>query len=148
MPGVCRSGPKFLAVFPSLDAGRFSVRTEMPGDIYQFGREVSVGHNQNSWKYLPVKERGVFRSEPKLLAIFTNLHARCSSVRTKTPGDISQCECEVSVSQNQNSWRYFPVGIRGVCRSGPKFLAIFPSVNAGRFSVRTRTPGDISQFEG
>ena len=80
MRGVRRSELKFLAAFSGLNARRFSARTEIPGGIslfkcevfanlvarclsgrtkipggiYQFGCEVSVGQNQNSWRYSPV----------------------------------------------------------------------------------------------
>ena len=81
----------------------------MPGDIFQFKREVRFGENRNSWQYFPVLTRGVCRSEPKFPTIFTNLNARRLSVRTEIPGDISQLECEDFFGQIRNSWRYFPV---------------------------------------
>ena len=47
--------------------------------------------------------RGVFRSEPKSLAVFTSVNARRFSVRTEIPDGIYQCECEAFFGQNQNS---------------------------------------------
>ena len=109
MLGVFRPEPKFLAVFPSVGARRFSVWTKVPGDVYEFKSEVSVGQDQ------------------KYLAVFSFLNARGSSVRTKIPGVFSQfdCEafwvsaeipgsmyhfeCEVFVGQKRNSWRFHPV---------------------------------------
>ena len=114
------------------------------------------GQNRNSWRYSPIRMRGVFQSGTGALAGSTNLNSRCSSVGTKIPGDISQHKwevfggqhkCEASFGQVRSSWRYFPVYMRGVVRSEPKFLAIFPNLNAGRFSVRTGTPGDFFQFK-
>ena len=203
MRGVFRPDPKFLATFSSLNARRFSARTEIPGDIYQIGCEVLFGHVRNSWRRVPVYARGVFRSEQKFLAIFPNLNARRRSVRTGIPGGISQfkCEsffrpepkfltiltnlnarclsvrtqisggfpqckfevfcrvgakipgcnyqfdCEALFGQNRNPWRYLPIRMRGVCRSEPKPLATFNSLNARRLSVRTKTPGGIAQFK-
>ena len=108
--------------------------------------------------------RGVFRSGPKFLAIISSLNARRFSLRTKVPGDISQVNCaafsvrteipggisqfkfEALLGQDQNSWRYSPVQMRGVCRSEPKSLEIFPSFNARCVSVRTKIPSSISSF--
>ena len=73
--------------------------------------------------------RGVSRSEPKFLAIYTNLDVGRFSLRTKIPGDTFQLKCEAPLSQNQ------------------KFLAIFTSRNVRRFSVRTEGPGGIFQFD-
>ena len=79
--------------------------------------------------------RGVLQAKSKPLAIFPNLNVRCLSVRTKIPGDISQFGCEVFFGQDQNSWRYLPVKMRGHL-SEPKFLAVFPSLNGRRFFSR------------
>ena len=144
---VCRPEPKFLAVSPSLNARCLSARTGIPGDISQFECEAFLGRNQNSWHYVPIWIRGAFWSEPKFLVIFTNLDARRFSVRTEIPGVISQFECEVFVGQSQYSWRYFPVLIRGVFRSGPKFPAVCASLGARRYSVRTEMPGGVFQCE-
>ena len=146
MRGVCQSEPKFLAVFTSMDASCFSPRTEIPGGISQFGRGAFFGQNRNAWRYLPVWMRGFSRPGPKSQAVFANSHARRLSVGNQVPGDISQCACEAFFGQGQNSWRYFLVWMRDVCRSEPELLATFPSLNARCLSVRTKTPGDISQF--
>ena len=146
MRGVFRSDPKFLAVFPSLGARLFSVRTKIPGGICQFACEVSVGQKQSAWRYFPVCMRSVFRAGPELLAIFSSLNARCLSVRTRTPGDVSQFTCEVFVGQSQNSWRYFPIWMLSGFQAEPKFLVTFPSPNARCYSVRTWIPGSIAQF--
>ena len=50
------------------------------------------------------------------------------------------------VGQNQNSWRYLPMGPRGTFQPGPKFLALLSSVNARRYFVRTEIRGGIFQF--
>ena len=93
MLGVYQSEPKFLAVVTSmnarqnarclsarteilaivtnLNARRSSVRTEFPGDIYQFECEAFVGQNQISWQ-------------------ITSLNAMCYSARSKIPGDMDQ----------------------------------------------------------
>ena len=147
MRGVCRSDPKFLAMFTSFRAGRFSARAEIFGGISQFKCEAFSGQNRNSWRYFPVKTRGVYRPEPKFLAIFTNLVSRSYSVRTEIPGGISQLKCEAFFSQNRNPRQYCPVNMRGVCRSEPDFPAVFSSLCARRYSVRTKTPGDISQYK-
>ena len=147
MRGVFRSEPKLLAILRSLNARRFSVRTGTPGNSYRFGCEVSVGQNPNSWQYLRICARGVFRSEPEFLAIFPSLNARCLSVATGTPGDIYRFGCEASFRQNPNSWQYLRICVRGFFRSEPKFLAIFTTLHARCLSVRTKIPGDISQFE-
>ena len=128
MRGVFRAEPKFLGIFTSSNAMRFSVRIEVPGDVYQFECEVSVGQKQNPWRYFPVWMRGVF------------------SVRTKIPCDISQFEREVFVGQDQKSWQFPPVEMRGAFRSEPKFLARFTSLNARSYSVRTKIPGGVFQF--
>ena len=73
--------------------------------------------------------RGAFRSEPKFLAVFTNVDARRYSVRTQIPGVNYQVGCEVF------SWRE------------PNFLAKYPRLNAGYLSVRTKIPSSTSQFE-
>ena len=118
---------------------------KVPGDIYAFECEAFFGQNRNPWRFSPVGMRGVFQSEPKSPAIFSSLNARRYSVRTKIPGDVSQRYCEVCFGQNQNSRRYSPVYMRGVCRSEPKFLAVCTTLNARCLSVRTRNLGDISQ---
>ena len=163
-----RSEPKSCAIFPSLCAMGFSVRTEIPEKFPQFARQALFGQtgcelcfarspnfwryvhaffgqNQNSWRYFPICMRGVCRSEPKFLAVLPGLDAGCSSVGTRIPGGVSQFKCEVFVGRNQKSWRYFPVQMRGVFQTEPKFLAVFTNVNATRFSVRTEMTGDISQ---
>ena len=145
MRGVFLSEPKFLAIFPRLNARRFPVRTEIPGSIPQFKSEVFVGQNRNSWRRVPICLRGVFRSEPESLATFFSLNARCVSVRTEIPGDISQFEREAFFGHTRNSWWYFPVKMRGVSRPELKFLKIFPCLGARRFSGRTEMPGGISQ---
>ena len=147
MRGAFRSEPRFQAVFTSLNVRRFPVRTKFPGDNYQLECEAFFGQNRNSWRYFPVGMRGVCRSEPKCVAIVTSLDARYFAARTEIPGGIPQFKCEVFVSRNRNSWRPFLVRMRGVLRSGPKFLAVFASLNAGRFSVRTEIPGESSQFK-
>ena len=103
------SEPKLLAIFTNLHASRFSVRTKIPGDIFQFECEVVVGQNRSSWRYFPVRLLGASRPEPKFLAIVTDLDEWCLSVRTKIPGDINQWGREAFFSQGQNSWRYSPV---------------------------------------
>ena len=80
-------------------------------------------------KYSNVWMRGVFRPDPKFLAIFTNLDAWGF------------------FSQDPISWRYFPGQMRCPFQSEPKFLATFSRLNARRFSVRTKTSGDIPQFK-
>ena len=119
---------KFPAVLRNLNARCLSVRTEIPGDMFQFNCEAFFGQNQNSWQCFPVLTRCVFPSDPEFLAIFTNLNARRFSVRTKIPREIYHFECEAIFSQNQNSWRFLPVWTRGV------------------FAVRTEIPGGIYQF--
>ena len=109
MRGAFQSEPNALAVFPSLKARRFSVRTKVPGDIYQLESEAFFGQDQNSWRYFPIWARGVIRPEPKFLPVFTNLHAMRFSVRTKVPGDIYQLKCEAPFGQNRNPWRRLPV---------------------------------------
>ena len=128
MRGVIQSEPDFLAVFPSLNARRLSVRAGIPGSIYQFKCEVFVGRRQNVSRYFPVGS------------------ARRFSVRTEIPGGFSQFKCEAFVQQNQNSWRNLPVQMRGGFRSAPKFMAIFTILRARCLSVRTKIPGDIYQF--
>ena len=91
--------------------------------------------------------RGVFHPELEALAVFTSLNSRRSSVGTKIPVDFPQLKWEVFVGQNRNSRGYFPVLLRGGFRAGPKFLAVFPSLNARCYSARTKVPGDIYQFE-
>ena len=144
---VIRSEPKSLAAFPSLNARRLPARAKIPDNFYHFEREVFVDQHPNSWRFFPVWARGVFRSEPKFLAAFPSLGARCLSVSTKIPGDISQCACEVFVRQNQNAWRFSPVSTRGVFRPEPKFLAARSRLNARSFLVRTKIPGGVPQFE-
>ena len=136
-----------MEVFTNVNARRFSVRTKSPGSFFQLKLEAFFGRSQDSWRYFPVLMRGVFRSEAKRLAVFSSLNARCVSVRTKFPGGIFQFEFEVFVGQDQNSWRFLLVQMGGVCRSGPKFLAIFPSLNTRCLSVRTKIPGGIFQYE-
>ena len=165
MRGVCRPEPNSLAVFTSLNARCYSVGTKIPGDIYRFGREVLLGQNPNSWRYFPVQMPGVIQSEPEFLAVFPSSSARCLSVRTEIPGDISswnarcvsvrtkspnsfyQFKCETFVGPIQCPWRYLPIWMRGVTRSETKFLAVFPNLNAMRLSVRTEIPGGIYQCE-
>ena len=145
--GVCRSGPKCLAVFTDLDARCLSIRNKIPGNICQCKCEAFL------W------------SEPKPLAIFRRLNARRFSARTKIPGDIYQIECaafsartaiagETSqskcgafVGQDRNSWRYLPICLRGVFRSYPKCLAVFSDLGAMCVSVRTEILGGFSQFK-
>ena len=103
--GVSRPEPKFLVMFSSLNARRFAARTKIPGDVFQFDCEAFFGQDRNSWRYLPMRMRGVCRSEPKPPAVFSNLNARCPSVRTEIPSSCSQFKCMVFVGQNQNPWQ-------------------------------------------
>ena len=48
MRGVVQPEPKCLTVFPSLNAGRFSVSAKIPGSSYQFECEVFVGRNPDA----------------------------------------------------------------------------------------------------
>ena len=109
--------------------------------------------------------RGVFQSGPEFLAVIPSFNARCLSVRTKIPGDISswnaRCvpvrtkspggfylfKCEAFVGPSQYAWRYLPILMRGVRRPEPKFPKVFPNLNARRLSVRTEIPGGIYQCE-
>ena len=144
MLGVIRSEPVFLAIFSSLSATCFSVRTQVPGSISQFECKVFLGQDRNAWRYSPTWMRGAFRSEPKFLAISASVNAMRFSARTKIPGDIYQIECaafsartaiagETSqskcgafVGQDQNSWQYFPVWMRGVFSQNRNFWRYFP----------------------
>ena len=132
--------------FPVGSARRFSVRTEMPGGFSQFKCEAFVSPSQCSWLFLPVGMRGVCPAEPKFLAMFTSPNARRFSVSTKVHGNIYHFACEVFVGQNQNSWRYLLIWARGVCRSEPKFLAVFSSLNTRRSLARTQIPGNFRHF--
>ena len=151
MRGVCQSEPKPRAIFTTLDARRFSVRTEISGDIAQLAREAIVGRNRNSWQ-IPGNsdyqfEFEVFVSQNPNSWQITNLHARCLSVRAKIPGGFFQFECEALSYQNRSSWRYLPGYVGGVFRAGAKSLAVFTSLIARRFSSRTEIPGVIYRFE-
>ena len=105
MRGVRRSEPKPPAVFPSVHARRYSVRTGIRGDIFEFKCEALLGQNENSWRYFPVLMRCVCRSEPKALAVFASLNAGRLSVGAKIPGGISRFKCEAFVGREQNTWR-------------------------------------------
>ena len=160
---ACRSEPNCRAIFPRSNAKSFSVRTKVPGDFLQFECEAQLGQNQNSWRFFPVLMRGVCRAEPKFLAVITSENARCLSVRTeipcffsslnagrfsartRIPGDLPQYKCETFFGRNRNSWRYLPVWARGVFRRETNFLAIVTSLDARRFSVRTKLPGGIAR---
>ena len=145
MRGVFRSEPKSLAIFFSLNTRRVSARTEIPCGVSQFECEAFFGDNRNSWRYFPVKMRGVSRPELKFLAIFPCLGARRFSGRTEIPGGISQCKCEVFVGPSQYSWQYLPICARGVCWAEPKSLTVFTNLYARRCSARTEIPGGIPQ---
>ena len=129
---VFQSQPKFLAIVSSLNATCSSVRTEFRGSSFQRNAGGFVGQDQNSSRYFPVQMRGVCRSETNSLAVFSDLNAMGFSVRTEIPGGIYQFECEAFCGQNQNPRRYFPVKMRGVCRSEPEFLAVCTRLNARR----------------
>ena len=145
MRGVCRSEPKFLAIFTNLNARRSSVRTEIPGDIYPFEREVFFSQNSNSWQQLPVRTRGVILSEPESLAIFPSLNERRFSADAEIPGGIYQFGRESFFGQNRNAWQFLPMRMRDVFQSGPKFLATVTNMNATSFSARTKILGDVPQ---
>ena len=147
MRGVCRSEPKYLAVSSSLNAKCFSVRTKNPSHVSQFECDVLCCQNHISLRRFPIWMRGVCLSEPKFLAGSPSVNSRFFSVGAKIPGRDCRFECEVLFSQNRNSWRSLPIRMRCVCRSGPKFLAMFNSLNARCFSVRTAIPGGIPQFK-
>ena len=97
-------------------------------------------------RYFLVEIRGACRSKPKFLDVCTISIARCVPVRTKIPGDFYQFGSEAFFGQNRNSWRYFPARRRGVILSEPKLLATVTSLYARRFSVRTEIPSIIPQF--
>ena len=107
--GFFQSGPNFLAIFPRSNAMSFSVRTKVPGDFFQVECEAFFGQYQNSWRYFPIRTRGVVWSGPKFLAACPSLNAKRLSDRTEIPGDISQFEFAELLGQNRNSWRRFPV---------------------------------------
>ena len=144
MRGVTRSDPKFSAVYSDLNA---RPEPKTPRDICQLKFEAFFGQNQIPGGIAELEREAFFSSEPKLLAVFTNLNARRYSVGTETPGDISQSRCEAAFGQIPNSWRNLPVLTRRVFQSGPKSLAIFTALNARRFSVRTEAPGGFFQFK-
>ena len=146
MRGVFRSGPNSLPIFTIPNATRLSGRTEIPGDNYQFECEAFLGQNRNPWRRFPVWARGFFRPEPKFLAVSTSLNASRLSARAEIPGGISQFVCEAFSGQDWESWLYSPVSTRGVTRPELKCLAVFPSLNARRFSARTEIPGNSYQF--
>ena len=146
MRGAILSEPKLLAVCPSLSETLFSAGAKIPGGSFQFGCGAVFGQNRNSWRYLPMCLRGVIRSEPKSLAVCTNVNARRFSASAEIPGKCYQSKCEVCCGQNSNSRRYVPGKMRGAFWPEPKFLAILPSLDARRFSVRTEVPGGPSQF--
>ena len=165
MRGVLRSEPKFSAVFSSFNATCLSVRTrhlaifsyleargssartKVPGSSYQFECEALFGQNENSWRYVPIRLRGAFRSEPKSPAVFPSLNAGRVSVGTKIPGDIYQIEFEGLFGQNSDSWRIFPGINARRFRSERKFLDVFTSLDPRRFAARTKIPGDVYQFK-
>ena len=60
---------------------------------------------------------------------------------------LFQSKSEARFGQNRTSWRRFPAQMRGVFRSEPKSLAVFPSFNAVCLSVRNEMPGGVYQFE-
>ena len=128
MRGVCPSEPKSLAIVTSLNARCLSVRANIRGNISRFKCVAFVSQNRNPGRYLPLWMRGVFRSEPKFLAILPSLRARRLSVGTEIPGNSYQFEFEVFVSQNPNSWQ-------------------ITNLHARCLSVRTKIPGGFSQFE-
>ena len=68
-----------------------------------------------------------------------NVTGRC--VLTRIPGDIYQFGFEALLGQDQNSWQYLPICLRGFFRPEPKFLTILTSWNARRLSVGTKIPG-------
>ena len=103
---VFRPAPKFPAVYPNLHARS---GPKVPGDSYHFEFEAFLSQNRDSGRRLPICARGVFRSEPKFLAVLPSLIAWRYSVRTETPGSIYQLKCEVLVGQNLNSWQHLPV---------------------------------------
>ena len=147
--GVFPSEPKFLVIVTSLNARCFSARAKIRGNISRFKCEAFVSQNRNPGRYLPLWMRGVFRSEPKFLAILPSLRARRLSVGTEIPGKFLAI-----VITNLNSRCLsvriqipgkLPISMRGVCRSGPKFLAVFSSLSARRYPIRTEVPGGIYQ---
>ena len=86
MRGVFQTEPKSPATFPKLNATRFSVRTEIPGNVPQFAREAFPGEIPGNMSRF--KCEVFFRPEPIFLAIFPNMNARCVSGRTEIPGGI------------------------------------------------------------
>ena len=111
----------------------------MLGDILQCIREVCFCQDQNSQQFLRVCARGIFRSEPRFLKVFTNANDRSFSAGTRVPGDIFQ------FGQSLGSRQYLPIRVQGVCRSEKKCLAIFTDLDARRLSIRTKTPGNVCQ---
>ena len=90
--------------------------------------------------------RGVFRSEPKFLAIVTSLNAMCFSVRTRIPGGIPLLGRDAFFGQNRNSWRISSLNAKryAVRTEIPGGIS---SLNERRFSVSAIIPGGIYQFE-
>ena len=100
---------EILAIYPSLNARRFSVRTKVPGNSYQFGCDVFVGEGRNSWRYFLVRMQGVMMSEPKFLEVFPSLNGRRFSAEAEISVGSVQFAREVCFGQNRNSWRNIPV---------------------------------------
>ena len=88
---------------------------------------------------------GVFRSEPKYLAVFPGLNLRCLSVRAQMPGGVFMFDCEALSGQKKNSWRFSPGLMRSIYLPEPTSPAVLPNLNAMRLSIRTKLPGDISK---
>ena len=105
MRGDIPSEPKPLAMIPSLHEGSFSAEPKLPGGLYQFECDVFVGQTRNSWQFFPIWMRGVFRSEPKFLAVFPRLNAEYLSARPRIPSSFFQFRSEALFDLNRNSWQ-------------------------------------------
>ena len=83
MRGDCRSGPKFLAAFSSFNKRRVSTRAEISGDFFSVCIQ---GARRSEPKPLAVFSNMNATSELEPLAIFASFNARRFSVRTEIPG--------------------------------------------------------------
>ena len=131
------------AVIPSRSARHFSVRAGTPGNICPLDREVFFGLNQSFGLQLPLKMRGLHRSEPKSRAVFTYMAVMRFSVRAGRPTNLCLVKSGSFSGQNRSSGRSLPLRMRGTLRSTPNLRAIFVSRNAGLFSVGTGVPGNV-----
>ena len=91
--------------------------------------------------------RGVIPSEPKFRVTVNFSNARCFSVGTEIPANSYVFKFELFFGRIQNSGQELTIKIRGIVCKQPKFGGALAYLNAGSYSLVSKSEGKSHQFK-